>query len=79
MYFSSADATLFNRVYKRCVKPGTPCMSGMHGGGHAEQGKPKGALMKDADDKGAGESVTPNPGAAPKGPAAPAPHSHQER
>jgi cytochrome o ubiquinol oxidase subunit 2 len=34
LYFSSADPALFDRVFKRCVKPGTPCMSGMHGGGH---------------------------------------------
>ena len=74
MYFSGAEANLFERIYKRCVKPGTPCISGMHGGGHAAP-KPEGALFKEGEDKGRGESVTPNPGAAPS----PAPHSHQER
>ena len=75
MYFAGADPTLFDRIFRRCVKPGTPCMSGMHGGGQPEKGKPEGALMKDADDKGSGESLTPPPGAQ----ASPAPHSHQER
>jgi cytochrome o ubiquinol oxidase subunit 2 len=75
LYFSNADTTLFDRIYKRCVKPGTPCMSGMHGGGHAEKGKPEGALMKQGEEKQGGESVTPPPGAQPSA----APHSHQER
>jgi cytochrome o ubiquinol oxidase subunit 2 len=75
MYFADVDGTLFERVYKRCVRPGTPCMSGMHGGHGSvpEQGKPEGALFK--EEKGAGESLTPPPGAQ----ASPAPHSHQER
>ena len=73
MYFSSADAALFDRIYKRCVKPGTPCMSGMHGG--HEVTTPEGALFKQSDEKGSGESVTAAPGAQPS----PSPHSHQER
>jgi cytochrome o ubiquinol oxidase subunit 2 len=50
----------------------------MHGGGHGaapEKGKPEGALMKEGEEKGSGESLTPPPGAQ----ASPAPHSHQER
>lgn len=74
LYFSSADTTLFDRIYKRCVKPGTPCMSGMHGG-QPEHGKPEGALMKQGGEKGGGESLTAPPGAQPS----PAPHPHQER
>lgn len=74
MYFSGADPTLFDRIYKRCVKPGTPCMSGMHGGSHAEP-KPEGAVFKDNSEKTGGESLTPSPGAQP----APSTHSHQER
>ncbi|AQR75989.1 ubiquinol oxidase subunit II [Sphingomonas sp. LM7] len=27
MYFSGVEAQLFDRVYNRCVRPGTPCMS----------------------------------------------------
>jgi cytochrome o ubiquinol oxidase subunit 2 len=73
MYFSGADATLFDRIYKRCVKPGTVCMSGMHGGEPAA--KPEGALFKQGEEKGGGQSLTPPPGAQ----ASPAPHSHQER
>lgn len=42
MYFSSVDLGLFDRVYNRCVRPGTPCMSEVMqhdmkagGGGHS--------------------------------------------
>jgi cytochrome o ubiquinol oxidase subunit 2 len=78
MYFSGVEANLFTRVFQRCVKPGTPCVTSMHGGGHSgapENGKPEGALMKHGVEKGSGESLTPPPGAQ----ASPAPHSHQER
>lgn len=40
MYFASVDGTLFDRIYNRCVRPGTPCMSDVMrhdqkaGGGH---------------------------------------------
>jgi cytochrome o ubiquinol oxidase subunit 2 len=40
MYFATVDRTLFDRVYNRCVRPGTPCMSEImqhdrhSGGGH---------------------------------------------
>jgi cytochrome o ubiquinol oxidase subunit 2 len=78
MYFSGTEATLFERVYNRCVRPGTPCMSQMmpHGaGGHApmgmpsernsksEQGKPKGALFKQGEEKGiVPHHTAPRPG-----------------
>jgi cytochrome o ubiquinol oxidase subunit 2 len=79
MYFAGVDTTLFGRVYNRCVKPGTPCMSDMMQGNHApprtDQGKPEGALFEQGNEKGSGESLTPPPGAQ----GSPAPHSHQER
>ncbi|RYE03863.1 MAG: ubiquinol oxidase subunit II [Sphingomonadales bacterium] len=77
MYFGGVDQTLFQRVFQRCVRPGTPCGTGMHGshGTVPEAGKPEGALFKQGAEKGAGESLTPPPGAQPS----PAPHSHQER
>jgi cytochrome o ubiquinol oxidase subunit 2 len=75
LYFSGADPKLFDRVVRRCVKPSTPCMSGMHGGGQPEQGKPEGALMKPSGEKGSGESLTPPPGEQKS----PAPQSHRER
>lgn len=40
LYFASVDATLFDRIYNRCVRPGAPCMSEVMrhdmkaGGGH---------------------------------------------
>jgi len=73
MYFSAADPGLFDRIFKRCVHPGTPCMSGMHGG--QEGPKPEGALFKGAAEKAHGESQTPPPGAQPS----PAQPSRQER
>ena len=83
MYFAGVDPTLFNRIYNRCVKPGTPCMSDMmrhaQQGGHdrprTDEAKPDGALFKQGEEKGSGESLTPPPGAQ----GSPAPHSHQER
>lgn len=81
LYFSGVEADLFARIFRRCVKPGTPCGTGMHGmqgGGHSaapEKGKPEGALMKQGEEKDSGESLTPPPGAQ----ASPAPYSHQER
>lgn len=76
MYFAGVEGDLFERVYKRCVRPGTPCMNGMHGGygSMPERGKPEGALFKRGEE-GKGESLTPPPGAQ----GSPAPHSHQER
>lgn len=62
MYFSGVDSTLFDRIYRRCVRPGVVCMDGMHGG-NAPADKPKGALFKTNDEKGSGESLTPPPGA----------------
>ena len=46
MYFGRVDGTLFDRIYNRCVRPRTPCMSDVMrhdqkaGGGHA--GMPSG-------------------------------------
>jgi len=73
LYFSSIDTTLFSRIYQRCVRPGTPCMSGMHGGHPAAAPKP--ALFTEGEEKRGGESLTPPPGAQ----GSPKPHSHQER
>lgn len=64
LYFSGVDPTLFERVFRRCVKPGTTCSSGMHGGGHPPA-KPEGALFKHGTDEHSGESVTPAPGSQP--------------
>ncbi|RYY27204.1 MAG: ubiquinol oxidase subunit II [Sphingomonadales bacterium] len=82
MYFGGVDQTLFTRVVQRCVKPGTPCITSMHGGGHQKTDKPKpeGALLDDTIDKDTGDSLTAPPGAQPSpAPASPATHSHQER
>ena len=45
MLFSAVEANLFDRVYNRCVRPGTPCMSqtmqhGQHGQGGPGAGMP---------------------------------------
>lgn len=73
LYFSGAEAGLFERIFRRCVKPGATCSSGMHGGGHAP-GKPEGALFEHGRTEQTGESKTAPPGEQPS----PA-HSHQER
>jgi len=75
MYFSTVDGDLFRRILQRCVKPGTPCSGGMHGGSAPEHGKPEGAIFKQGEEKSGGESVTPNPGTQTS---APAPHPHQD-
>ena len=83
MYFSGIDATLFDRIYNRCVRPGTRCMSEMMNGGHAHdpragEGKPKGALFKENDEKGSGPNITKPP--APGGkPGSTDPHSPHNR
>jgi cytochrome o ubiquinol oxidase subunit II len=85
MYFSGVDSTLFDRVFKRCVKPGTPCGTGMHGmqgGGHGaapEKGKPEGALFKQGEEKGAGPHRTsPEAKEAPAASAKPDPHHSRD-
>jgi cytochrome o ubiquinol oxidase subunit 2 len=45
MLFSAVEGNLFDRVYNRCVRPGTPCMSqtmqhGQHGKGGVGSGMP---------------------------------------
>lgn len=63
MYFGAVQRDLFDRVYNRCVRPGTPCMSDVmrrdmrRGGGHPH-------------DMEAG-------GGMPAGRAAPPPHGHK--
>lgn len=63
MYFGAVEPKLFDRVYNRCVRPGTPCMSDVmrrdmrRGGG-------------DPHDMGVGSGM-------PAGRAAPPPHGHR--
>lgn len=66
MYFAGVDATLFDRIYKRCVQPGTTCSNGMHGMSGMPE-KPKGALFKEGVEKGSGPNIT-SPGAEPRAP-----------
>jgi len=40
MYFAGVDPTLFDRIFKRCVRPGTPCSTGMHGMGGGNDPQP---------------------------------------
>ncbi len=74
MYFSGIDKTLFDRVYNRCVRPGTPCMSDVMrhdmkaAGKHAmppgpdsvpaNGDKPEGAIFKQGEEKGDGPNRT---------------------
>jgi cytochrome o ubiquinol oxidase subunit II len=81
MYFGSIDATLFDRAFERCVKPGTPCMGELMHGKHAHdpraaEDKPKGALMKEGEEKGSGPNIT-TPDAPPPGNTNP--HSQHNR
>ena len=55
MHFASVERTLFDRVYERCVAPGTTCMSETmrkDGGGHGSipRDKPEGAIFKDENE-----------------------------
>jgi cytochrome o ubiquinol oxidase subunit II len=82
MYFAAVDGTLFDRVYNRCVHPGTPCMSQTMDGKHvrdprADEQKPKGALLKEGGEKGEGRNI----GAPPSGkkPGSTDPHSQHNR
>ncbi|MBB4857566.1 cytochrome o ubiquinol oxidase subunit 2 [Novosphingobium chloroacetimidivorans] len=91
MLFSGVAPGLFDRVYNRCVKPGTPCMSEMmhHGQGGPGSGmpstrnapppsggKPEGAIFKEGEEKGTAPNVT-----KPRNPndatGSTAPHSHK--
>ncbi|MBN2973208.1 ubiquinol oxidase subunit II [Roseomonas aeriglobus] len=64
MYFARVQPGLFDRVYQRCVRPGTPCMSdmmrhdkdgaampSMHGSQPPAGEKPEGAIFKGGDEK----------------------------
>ncbi|RVT93052.1 ubiquinol oxidase subunit II [Sphingomonas crocodyli] len=75
MRFAQVEPELFRRILQRCVKPGTPCMTGMHGS-QPEEGKPEGAVFKEGHEKGGGESLTPQPGAQSPPPAAGQHHDH---
>ncbi|MBN8809366.1 MAG: ubiquinol oxidase subunit II [Sphingomonas sp.] len=57
MYFAGVDGTLFDRIYRRCVAPGSSCANGMHG----MAAKPEGALFKSGAEKGVGPNVTTPP------------------
>jgi len=71
MYFAGVEPTLFDRIYNRCVRPGTPCMNDMmprnaHGasriapreGTTPQEPKAKGALFKKGEEEGSGPNVT---------------------
>lgn len=66
MYFARVDGTLFDRIYNRCVRPGTPCMSDVMrhdqkaGGGHPHDPR-AGAGMP------TGRTAPPPDGDKPKG------------
>jgi cytochrome o ubiquinol oxidase subunit II len=66
MYFARVDGTLFERIYNRCVRPGTPCMSDVMrrdqkaGGGHPHDPR-AGAGMPP------GRTAPPPDGDKPKG------------
>ncbi|MGK6356787.1 ubiquinol oxidase subunit II [Sphingomonas sp. DT-207] len=66
MYFSSVEPALFDRVYNRCVRPGTPCMTDVMrrdmeaGGGHPHDPR-AGAGMPP------GRSAPPPAGQRPEG------------
>jgi cytochrome o ubiquinol oxidase subunit 2 len=91
MYFSGVDAGLFNRIYQRCVRPGTPCMNEMmrHEGGAGPDmpsgrdalppngEKPEGGLFKQGDEKGSGPNITKPP--APGTPGNTKPTSQKNR
>lgn len=77
MYFGQVQPGLFDRVYQRCVRPGTPCMSdmmrhdqdggkmpSMHGSQPPGGTKPKGAIFQD----GTEIDVSPNRGKQPTKP-----------
>jgi cytochrome o ubiquinol oxidase subunit 2 len=66
MYFSGVDGDLFRRILQRCIKPGTVCSGGAHGGhqqgGHQTgprgDGNPEGAIFKQGEEKGDGPNRT---------------------
>jgi cytochrome o ubiquinol oxidase subunit II len=65
MHFASAEANLFDRIYNRCVRPGTPCMRDVmqhdqhRGGGHPQA--PVGGGIPSS------RNVPPPPGEKPEG------------
>jgi len=71
MYFSGVEAGLFNRIYNRCVAPGTPCMSDMMnharpaGGAHAEGMPMTGAMPQHDHPSGHDEARPPESGGEP--------------
>jgi len=77
MYFAGVQPGLFDRVYQRCVRPGTRCMSetmrhdadggkmpSMHGSQPPAGQKPEGAIFKGGDEI----EVSPNRGKEPAAP-----------
>jgi len=76
MRFGTVDPALFRRITEMCTKPGEPCMSdnmrhdmaepGTHApvNDRAPVGTPKGALLKERDEKGSAPHMS-----APRGPA----------
>ncbi len=79
MYFGGVERDLFDRIYQRCVRPGTPCMGDMmrhdDDGGHMPSGrnappphggKPEGAIFREGEEKGTSPNVTkPRQGGQP--------------
>jgi cytochrome o ubiquinol oxidase subunit 2 len=71
--FGTIDPGLFNRVVGMCVEPGVACMQGMAHGGHGapvndrapQPGEAKGALTRDAEDKGTSPHLSAPRGKAP--------------
>jgi cytochrome o ubiquinol oxidase subunit 2 len=66
LYFASVEADLFDRVFNRCVRPGTPCMKDvmrhdMKAGGSHPKDPRAGAGMPP------GRDVPPPPGEKPEG------------
>ena len=93
MAFAGVEPDLFDRIYNRCVRPGTPCMSQVmqHHGGEgpmdmpsARNGppaggqKPEGALFKEGEEKGVGPNVTKPRGSDAPGNAHPASHKNRD-
>lgn len=93
MYFASVDSTLFDRIYNRCVRPGTPCMTDLmhrdmkaggpmhsgHGNPPPDGDKPKGALFKTDEEKGVAPGRATPPSPVPSGiPAAQQHQGHQK-
>ncbi len=69
--FGAIDPALFKRVVAMCVKPGTDCMENMSNAGPAANDRPqrdgeaKGALTRDASEKGEGKHLSAPHGQSP--------------